>query len=190
MNQSEKVELLKNTIFHLYCKEGRSKSYIARLLELNRKVLSYKIEEWQFEQANIKHLSPSNEKFLNRHRDKIISMYNAGKTDADIAEELGISANQYRKMIVKYEPVKEARQKSNLEWVSQKENNMCSLERAERTKPIGYSKNGKFKEIIIDSKYHFKTITAAAKFINVSQTQFGRYLSGECKSSHAIQLVY
>ena len=39
MTNSEKAELLKDTIYQLYSKEGRSKSYISRLLEIDRKIL-------------------------------------------------------------------------------------------------------------------------------------------------------
>ena len=41
----DKIIRLKNTISILYEKEGRSKSYISRLLELDRKLLINQIKE-------------------------------------------------------------------------------------------------------------------------------------------------
>ena len=55
---------------------------------------------------------------------------------------------------------------------------------------IGYSKNGKFKKIIMDNKYEFKTIAALAKFLQVSESQVQRYISGETKSEHTFQFIY
>ena len=46
-----------------------------------------------------------------------------------------------------------------------------------------------YKDIILDNKYHFKTITALAKFLNVSWTQADRYIKGECKSNHTFKLI-
>ena len=43
MTTEEKAEMLKSTISQLYSKEGRSISYISRLLEINRRTISAKI---------------------------------------------------------------------------------------------------------------------------------------------------
>ena len=40
MTQREKIFMLKSTIKYLFEKEGRSKSYISRVLEVDRKTLS------------------------------------------------------------------------------------------------------------------------------------------------------
>ena len=48
-----KYEMFKNTIYQLYSKEGRTKSYIARLLELNRKTLIMYINDiWKLPKRN------------------------------------------------------------------------------------------------------------------------------------------
>lgn len=77
----------------------------------------------------------------------------------------------------------------NLQWVSQTENNRRAFKNG-RKSSVAYSKNGKFKKIILDGKYEFKTITSLAKFLNISQTQTHRYISGECKTEHNIELIY
>ena len=47
-----KYEMLKDTIFQLYSKEGRTKSYISRLLNLNRKTLIQYINDiWKLPKA-------------------------------------------------------------------------------------------------------------------------------------------
>ena len=74
---------------------------------------------------------------------------------------------------------------TNLEWVSQSENNIHSYKELHR--PI--NKGKQYKDIILDNKYHFKTITALAKFLNVSWTQADRYIKGECKSNHTFKLI-
>ena len=68
MTQKEKIESLKGTIEHLYCKEGRNKTYIANLLEVDRKTLSAYINNWNLEKANISYMTPSNQKFINKNR--------------------------------------------------------------------------------------------------------------------------
>ena len=73
MTNREKIDLLKSTIEFLYTKEGRPKSYIARLLEVDRKVLTGIINEWGLIQANTYHLTPSNKKFINKHKQLIKS---------------------------------------------------------------------------------------------------------------------
>lgn len=58
----------------------------------------------------------------------------------------------------------------NLEWVSQAENNQHaqSLPRKKQENPI------KFEKIIYMNMYEFKTLTAYAKFVNISPTQARR----------------
>lgn len=76
----------------------------------------------------------------------------------------------------------------NLAWVTQAENN--------RRKNLvykghtSYCRNGKFKEIVLNDTYHFKTIRALAKFLQVSETQCHRYISGETNFNGKIKLIY
>lgn len=306
MTQREKIELLKDTIVFLYEKEGRSKSYIARLLVVDRKVLIEKIKEWNLIQANISYLSPSNQKFLNRNRELIKSRLDNDYTQVEIAEELGITRDKLVKLIPKDKVLNEANQKrkqrikqrqeeeietlknksrfqydfedmegevwveilgyegywisnkgrvksyvptygayklltlapggvdgrlyvrlgtknlqvarlvgfafvgghseesntinhidgdftnndsSNLEWVSQSVNNKKAYDMG-RSKVIAYQKNGRFKKIILNDTYEFKTITALAKFLKVSPTQVQRYISNECSHDYKIEFIY
>lgn len=76
----------------------------------------------------------------------------------------------------------------NLAWVSQAENNR--RKNLVYKGHISYCKNGKFKEIILNDTYHFKTIRALAKFLQVSETQCHRYISGETKFNGKIKLIY
>ena len=70
---TEKAELLKDTIYQMWSKEGRSKSYISRLLKINRVVLRNKITEWDFPKADpMRHFSPRVQKFVNQNREYII----------------------------------------------------------------------------------------------------------------------
>lgn len=78
----------------------------------------------------------------------------------------------------------------NLEWSTYSEQNIHKINVLKSTKSIGYSKNGRFKSILIDDKYSFKTIKAAAAFVGVSETQFQRYISGETPFERKIELKY
>ncbi len=312
MTQREKIELLKDAIFNLYEKEGRSINYISRLLVLDRKTLTNVIRnEWGFVKADMKHLTPSKEKFLNKNRKHIIDLlYNDNISYQDMANSLNITRdvfqkyllndkelNHYRilrdqrneeltrnrinslkdkssfiydykefkgerwKDILGYEDYqvsnygrvrsysvryksyyllrenvngrsgrvyvhlyKDGKRKcislprlvgfsfvagyseenntinhidmdvknnkaSNLEWVSQAENNrkMCLSDKY--AKPIAYTKIPKFKKIVVDSKYEFKTVISFARFLGVSETQARRYLLKECKCGRKIVIV-
>lgn len=95
MNNKEKAELLKQTIYQLYVKENRSKSYISRLLQIPRTIIRSKIHEWNFPEPEPKrHLSPSNQKFVNKHREKIVSLLNENKSITEIAKTLHISRDK------------------------------------------------------------------------------------------------
>ncbi|CAL9958687.1 HNH endonuclease [Vibrio phage F99] len=78
----------------------------------------------------------------------------------------------------------------NLEWSSQEYQNWHKLEILKRDKSIAYKKNGKFKKVIIDGKFTFKTLKAAARFLGVSDSQIQRYLSGETPFDRKIELEY
>ena len=91
MTAEEKVEMLKSTISQLYSKEGRSISYISRLLEINRCTISAKIKEWGIpEPEPMKHVKPSTQKFINKNRNLIKSRLDNDIPMTEIAEELGI----------------------------------------------------------------------------------------------------
>lgn len=77
----------------------------------------------------------------------------------------------------------------NLEWVSQSENNSRKYKTYSENGGM-YSRNGKFKYILLDSKYQFKTIRSLAKFLGVSETQAARYTNGETRTDRKIELVY
>lgn len=66
----------------------------------------------------------------------------------------------------------------NLEWVSQSENNKHAYDVLNRKKNKAHSRR-KFKKLILNDQYEFKTIEALAKFLNLSWTQTSRYIDGE-----------
>lgn len=78
----------------------------------------------------------------------------------------------------------------NLEWVSQSYQNYHKTYILKRPKPTAYGRNGKFKKVVIDDKYFFKTLKAAAKFLKVSETQIQRYLREETKFDRKIELIF
>ena len=306
MTQKDKIVMLQSTISQLFEKEGRSISYIARLLDVDRSALSKQIRAWEMTQAQSTRLTPSNQKFANRHKQLIKSRYENNFSDNQIAEELNVSRDYLRNIVAKTpelhaaqvayvnrlrnnaaerrqqkldessreydfpeidgEEWKEimgypgyfvsnkgrvkkyvARYKTyhlmqqspncktgrmyvwlegkglqvsrlvgfafveghsedantiehrdgdvtnndsnNLVWVSQATNNALAYQRG-RVANKGYQRNGKFKKVVVDGKYEFKSIAACAKFLNISVTQLQRYLSGETKSTRKITLVY
>lgn len=308
MTNREKIELLKDTICFLYEKEGRSKSYISRLLDLDRTLLTKIINtEWKLEKANKHYIKPSTEKFLNKNKEFIISKLRQNVTIKDIAKLLNVDTkvlynlfdkdkqlNHEHKEYIKrmnkrhenrieelknnsgrvydFEEIEgeewkeilgypnyfvstEGRVKkyikaydsfillsqclsgqyadryyvrienknlqvarlvgfafidghseekntidhkdnnpqnnksSNLQWVSQSENNQLAYDRG-RKKAIAYEKHGKFKKIILNGTYEFKTIRALAKFCGVSETQMHRYIDGETESNFKIEFIY
>lgn len=306
MTQKEKIVMLQSTISQLFEKEGRSISYIAKLLDVDRSSLSKQIRAWEMNQAQSSHLTPSNQKFANKHKQLIKSRYENNFSDNQIADELRVSRDYLRNIVTKTPELHEAqmayvnrlknnaemrRQQileqssrqydfpeidgeewkeimgypgffvsnkgrikkyaeryktyyllrqspnsrngrmyvwiqnrglqvsrlvgfafvegyseeantiehrdgdvtnndaSNLMWVSQAKNNALAYQRG-RTTNKGYQRNGRFKKIIVDNKYEFKSIAACAKFLGVSETQIQRYLSGETKTTRKIILVY
>lgn len=96
MNSSEKCEMLKSTIYQLYVNEGRSKSYISRLLDVNRETLGDKINhEWDFPVPNKVHYAkPHNVKFLNQNKELILSKLNTELSITDIAKELKVTRDR------------------------------------------------------------------------------------------------
>lgn len=299
MTHREKAIDLKNTIKFLYEKEGRSKKYISKLLEIDYKIICNSINGWGLRKAN-NYLKPSDKKFLNKHRGEIKSMLLNKKSISYIAKSFGVNVlymfniidksedlsnilhdntksnivcnssyeyikleNEVWKPILGYEDYdvsnygrvrkyimknriykmmalnkntktnriyvtlynKCGRQNlqvarlvgfnfvnghnqdrntinhkdldvtnnhaDNLEWVSQSENNKYSYDKG-RDKSIPYKKNKKFKKIIVNNQYEFKTMAACAKFFNVSTTQMQRYIDKECNNDKikSIEFVY
>lgn len=79
---------------------------------------------------------------------------------------------------------------SNLEWSSYKEQNYHKNYILKRPIAKAYGKNGKFKKVVIEDKYEFKTLVAACEFLGVSETTIQRYLSGASKFERGIRLEY
>ena len=105
MHANEKTELLKSTIEKLYTKEGRSFSYIGKLLDIDRKVISKKVKEWNLEEPkHIRHITPSTKKFINRNRTLIIARLNARVPATEIAKELKCDRGLLEKVVFKYDP--------------------------------------------------------------------------------------
>lgn len=101
-----KIELLKDTIETLYSKEGKSKSYIAKLLNINRQKLARAINDWGFEEAEPRHhLTPSNQKFLNKNRDLIKSRLDNNISMTRIAEELKVPRGYLCRTIIEHDDV-------------------------------------------------------------------------------------
>ena len=102
MTSKEKAELLKSTIYQLYSKEGRSISYISRLIEINRKTLSDKIKEWEFPDPEpIKYIKPSTQKFINKHKTLIKSRLDTDTSITDIANELNVDRTFLSRTIIR-----------------------------------------------------------------------------------------
>lgn len=115
MTQKEKIIMLKDTIIQLYEKEGRNKSYISKLLNVNRGVLTKMInEEWKLVQANVRHLNPSNQKFLNRNKQLIKSRLDRDYTASQVAKELGVDSEYLRRTIIANDDVLDKAMKDNL----------------------------------------------------------------------------
>ena len=100
MTNAEKTILLKDTIYQLYSKEGRSLQYISELLGIDRKIMTGKIREWGMEQANVRHMKPSNRKFLNKHKAYIKKRLDEDNTVEDIARDLGVSRYYLSRTII------------------------------------------------------------------------------------------
>ena len=304
MTQKEKINFSKNVITKLYEGEGRTVSYIARLLDVDRSTLSKQIRAWELVKAQRRHNSPSTQKFINKHTNYIIARLRESIPISQIAESLNISRDKLY-YIIKASPrlsrekedydnrkynKKEAYGKAqnyfenlpgeqwkeilgfegyyvsnmgrfkrylktydcysllactpnsrngrlyvslvnsdgkrknlmaarlvahafcdgysaenntvdhkdmditnnratNLEWVSQAENNRRKYEKLPGNGGFG-SRNGRFKDIVLNGNYHFKTIRAMAKFLGVSESQAGRYISGETVYGGRIELTY
>lgn len=100
MTQIDKVEMLKDTISFLYEKEGRSKVYISELLKVNRNILTQKIKEWELVKADVRHLTPSNQKFLNKNKKAIIDLLDSDVGVSEIAKRFEKSKDSMVKTFI------------------------------------------------------------------------------------------
>ena len=117
MTHAEKAELLKTTIQHLYENEGRSKSYIGKLLDINRSIIQKKIKEWDFKEAEPRHhLSPSWKKFVKANRQGIKSMLDHDYTMTEIAKRFKIDRKQLYTILI----ADTALSQSYKEWTDRK----------------------------------------------------------------------
>ena len=67
---------------------------------------------------------------------------------------------------------------TNLEWVSQEENNIHAYRVLNRNPSV---RRRSFSKIILNDRYEFKTVRALAKFLKVSESQAHRYLDNPSK---------
>lgn len=97
MNTKEKIYQNKELIEKMYCVEGRSKSFIARTLSVDRRVLGKTVNnEWKLTQAKVKGISPNNEAFYNKNKKKIKEFLLKGYTLKQIGKELGVEQRRIR----------------------------------------------------------------------------------------------
>lgn len=88
---NNKIIELKDAIYQLYCKEGRSAVYISKLFKINRKNLGLQLKEWNFEKLKVKRITPANKKLLNKYKSLILSRLKNNISLKDISNEIKIS---------------------------------------------------------------------------------------------------
>ena len=97
MLAKEKAELLKSTIKELYSNEGRSISYISRLLEIDRHTLSNLIKSNNFVQIN-QHKGKIRQ-FLKEYREVIVSKIKNGESVKQICAYCHVGHEFYQKVL-------------------------------------------------------------------------------------------
>lgn len=97
MLAKEKAELLKSTIKELYSNEGRSISYISRLLEIDRHTLSNLIKNNNFLQIN-QHKGKIRQ-FLKEYREVIVSKIKNGESAKQICAYCHVGYEFYQKVL-------------------------------------------------------------------------------------------
>jgi hypothetical protein len=97
MLAKEKAELLKSTIKELYSNEGRSISYISRLLEIDRHTLSNLIKNNNFLQIN-QHKGKIRQ-FLKEYREVIVSKIKNGESVKQICAYCHVGHEFYQKVL-------------------------------------------------------------------------------------------
>ncbi len=83
-------ENLKNAIEQLYCKEGRTITYISKLFEINKNDLKIALSDWKFERGI--RVTPSMQKFLNSNKEFIIARLKEGVSIKEIEKLLHASS--------------------------------------------------------------------------------------------------
>ena len=91
MTNREKIIEMEDIIYKLYVNEGRSKVYISKLLDIDRKILTNYIKEQHWIQGDHIYVSPSNQKFINKNRTLIKSRLDNDITINEIADELNVN---------------------------------------------------------------------------------------------------
>ena len=152
LSSSQKADLLKDTIEFFYSKEGRSKSYISRVLNIDRKVLANKIKEWNLQEAPHKrHLTPSIKKFINKNRQLIKSRLDNNISISDIARELKCDRSKLYEIAFVYDDVLKKsfidyqRRNKNFKNDSKKK---ATKEKLSSANPVVPLKNEIWKEIL------------------------------------------
>lgn len=91
----KKLEELKEPITTLYCKEGRSKSYISRLFNIDRKYVTHVINNvWKLEVGHVRTLTPSRQKFYNKNKQLIRTRMEYRTPLAELLKELKMSSSK------------------------------------------------------------------------------------------------
>lgn len=137
----ERVYEYKSIIVKLYSEEGRSKSYISRLLEVDRRTLSTIINhEWDLKQAQRRHLTPSNEKFYNKNKQLIAKYLKRGHSYAETAKKLNVTP-RYLRTIVEYDEKLHNLVKLNKETrkIEFEKKRLAKIEERVRKSPLDYT---------------------------------------------------
>lgn len=175
MTQKEKIQTLKGTIEKLYCKEGRSKAYIARLLEVDRKTLSTFITNWNLVQANVSYMSPSNQKFINKNRQLIKSRLDQDIAVTKIAAELNVGVDYLKKLIQKDDILKQANGEKNNRTVNkalaEKQKLMNKSSRTYITES-DYLDNEEWKPVLGYSNYEISNMGRIKKYTKTYDKYF------------------
>ena len=107
MLSKEKAVLLKESIRKLYVDEGRSISYIYRLLQIDRHTLSSFIKENNFVQVNQEKKKIN--RFLKQNKEEIICKIKNGYTVKQICKEFHIGSVFYKKILEIDDDLREAK---------------------------------------------------------------------------------
>lgn len=94
-------ENLKNAINQLYCKEGRTITYISKLFGINKNDLKIALNGWGFERGI--RVTPSMQKFLNSNKEFIIARLKEGVSIKEI-EKLLHSSSYNVNLLFKIDP--------------------------------------------------------------------------------------
>lgn len=160
ITNSEKCELLKDTIYKLYTNEGRSKSYISRLLNIDRKVLTYKINEWDFkENKSHTYIRPSTQKFINRNRQLIKSRLDNDVPISEIAKELKCNYGFMHKCVFSYDEILDKAHKDSIKRRFNKEEKVINRNYDFDTFP-----NEEWKEILGYKNYYISSMGRVKRY--------------------------